>query len=133
MKMSRFDKQLSIKVLIIYMISTLLFLTSIELHIHTQETAALETAALEGHGAAVSISSLSSELMPPGTGDEIKVSPDGVLKLQQNSFSFPAIFLLVALVAAITCYSFFTRLRVLNSQLPNTPFHGAPLLRAPPL
>lgn len=126
--MHPFNKQLSIKILILYLISALLFLTSVELHIHTQKAAALEL-----HGVAVSISSLSSELLPSGVSSEIKVSPDGVLKLPQNSFSIMAVFLLIALVTAIVCYSCITRFQITSNLLPDRPFHGAALLRAPPL
>jgi len=126
--MHLFNKQLSIKALIIYMISALLFLTSVELHIHTQKTAALEV-----HGVAVSISSLSSELLPSGVSGEIKVSPDGVLKLPQNSFTILVVFLLISLVAAIARYSCITRFQITSNRLPERPFHGAALLRAPPL
>lgn len=126
-KMNPSDQQLSIKILIIYMISALLFLTSVELHIHTQKAAAFE-----GHGAAVSISHLYTELLPAGDSSEIKVSPDAALKLPQNSFSLLATFLLITLLAAIACYSSITRFQILKDLLPDRPFHGAALLRAPP-
>lgn len=109
------------------MISALLFLTSIELHIHTHETAAIES-----HGAAISISSLSSELMPSADEGEIKISHDGVLKLPSNAAGFLAIILLAVLLVATCCYRFFTRLRILDNPLPDLPFHGSPSLRAPP-
>jgi len=125
--MNSFDQQLSIKILVIYMISALLFLTSIELHIHTHETAAVES-----HGTAVSISSLSSELMPSTDKGEIKISHDGVLKLPSNTVNFLAVFLLAVLLVATCCYRFFTRLRVLDTPIPDLPFHGSPSLRAPP-
>lgn len=125
--MNSFDQQLSIKILVIYMISALLFLTSIELHIHTNETAAVES-----HGTAVSISSLSSELMPSTDKGEIKISHDGVLKLPSNTVNFLAVFLLAVLLVATCCYRFFTRLRVLDTPIPDLPFHGSPSLRAPP-
>ena len=63
-------KQLTIKMLIMYMISALLFLSSVELHIHTQETAATVE-----HGFAVDISSLASNLVHQVGSDEIIVSP----------------------------------------------------------
>lgn len=125
--MQSFDKQQSIKILVIYMISALLFLTSVELHIHTQKAAAFEE-----HGAAVAISSLSTELLPADTSSEIKVSPDAALKLPQYSFNLLAVFLLIALLAAIACFRCINRFHILNNLLPDRPFHGAALLRAPP-
>ena len=114
--------------LVIYMISSLLFLTSIELHIHTQEAAVTAD-----HGAAVSISSLSSELMPAVSGEEIKVSPDGVLKVNQSSFNLIAVFLMIAVMLVILCQICISRLRESNADFPLIPFHGTPPLRAPPL
>lgn len=125
--MHRSNKQLSIKMLIIYMISALLFLTSVELHIHTQKAATFEE-----HGAAVSISSLSSDLLPLGDSSEIKVSPDAALKHPQNSFSLLAVFLLITLLAAMANYCSIARYQIFNDLLPDRPFHGAALLRAPP-
>ena len=126
--MNQLNKQLSLKMLVIYMISTLLFLTSIELHIHTQKAAASAD-----HGAAVSISSLSSELMPAVSGEEIKVSPDGVLKVNQSSINLIAVFLLLAVMLVILCQVCISRLRDSNAELPLFQFHGTPPLRAPPL
>ena len=122
------QKQLSIKILIMYLISALLFLTSIELHIHT-----LEKAAAAEHGSAVSISSVSPDLLSSNIDKEIKVSPDGALKIKHNSFNLIAIFLLIALVALYIRHSFITRIREINALLPRLLFHGTPPLRAPPL
>lgn len=122
-----YNKQLPVKILIIYLISALLFLTSIELHIHTQETAVHEE-----HGAAVSISSLSSELMPATAYGEINVSPDGVLKIEQDNYTVLAVFLLIALITTATCRTCILRLRESSTLLPDLPFYGAALLRAPP-
>lgn len=121
-------KQLSVKIMIMYLISALLFLTSIELHIHT-----LETAATAEHGSAVSISALSADLLSSNIDKEIKVSPDGALKIKYNSFSLAAIFMLIALVALYIRHSFITRIREINARLPSLLFHGTPPLRAPPL
>jgi hypothetical protein len=124
----RFGKQLSLRFLVMYMISAVLFLTSIQLHIHTRDVAA--SAGHQGH--AVHISSLADELMPAGANDEIKVSPDGVLKINQTGFSALAVFLLVALLA-ISCYcACVGRLRDAGALLPCLPFYGTPSLRAPP-
>jgi hypothetical protein len=125
--MKSFDQQLSMKILLIYMISALLFLTSVELHIHTQKAAAFED-----HGVAVAISSLSSELMPPADNGEIKINHDGVLKLPSHTFNFLAVIILAVLLVATSCYRPVTRLQIFDSTLPALPFHGSPSLRAPP-
>ena len=120
-------KQLTIKMLIMYMISALLFLSSVELHIHTQETAATVE-----HGFAVDISSLASNLMHQGSSDEIIVSPESALKVKQSSLSLLAIFLLIAVLVAVLCRTFIGRLRESQTRLPIIPFYGTPPLRAPP-
>ncbi len=125
--MLKINKQLSIKMLIIYMITALLFLTSVELHIHTPETAATVE-----HGVAVDISSFASNLMHQGGSDEIIVSPDSALKVKQSSVSLLAIFLLIAVMAVVLCRTFIGRLRENQTRLPILPFYGTPPLRAPP-
>jgi predicted nucleic acid-binding Zn ribbon protein len=126
--MRKHQKQLSSKMLIMYMISALLFLTSVELHIHTEETAATVD-----HGSAVSISSLAGDLVNGDSSDEITVSPDSVLKVKQNAVSMLAVFLLIAVMLAVLCRTFIGRLRESHARLPVIPFHGTPPLRAPPL
>jgi cell division protein ZapA (FtsZ GTPase activity inhibitor) len=124
----KFGKQLSIRFLIMYMISAVLFLTSIDLHIHARDVAT----AADHHGYAVHISSLTDELIPAVAGDEIKVSPDGVLKINQSGISVLAVFLLTALLV-VSCYrACVGRLRDTVTLLPCLPFHGTPSLRAPP-
>ena len=123
-----YKKQQSIKILVIYMITALLFLTSIEVHIHDQEAAATAD-----HGFAVSISSLANDLLPEGNSDKITVSPDSVLKLKQSSVNLLAVFLLIAVMVTVLCRTFIGRLRESHAQLPIIPFHGTPPLRAPPL
>jgi len=128
MMSSGFNKQLSTRLLIMYVISAVLFLTSIELHIHARDVAA----PAEHSGYAVHISSLAGELMSTDANDEIKLSPDGVLKYSQNSLSILAVFLFAAIVA-VSCYLACTgRLRDGRSLLPERPFHGTPSVRAPP-
>jgi len=122
------QKQRSIKMLVIYMITALLFLTSVEIHIHNQETAASVD-----HGFAVSISSLASDFTHDGSSDEITVSPESVLKVKQDSVSVLAIFMLIAVMLTVLCRTFIGRLRESHTQLPVIPFHGTPPLRAPPL
>ena len=110
------------------MITALLFLTSVELHIHTEETASTA-----GHGSAVSIGAIAGDIMLDGASDEIIVSPDSVLKVKQNAMTLLAVFLLIAVLLAVLCKIFIGRLRECHAQLPVIPFHGTPPLRAPPL
>ena len=126
--MRKSRKQLTVKILVMYMVMALLFLTSVELHIHTPESAASAD-----HGSAVSISSFTDDLMTERVSDEIKVSPDSVLKAKQDSIGIFAVFLLVAVMLAVFCRVFIGRLRENLAQLPLIPFYGAPSLRAPPL
>ncbi|MBE9561100.1 MAG: hypothetical protein IMF15_09950 [Proteobacteria bacterium] len=126
--MSTQQKQKSIKMLVIYMITALLFLTSVEIHIHDHETSASVD-----HGFAVSISSLASDLMTEGVDGEITVSPESVLKIKQSSVNLLAVFLLIAVMVTVLCRTFIGRLRESHTQLPVIPFHGTPPLRAPPL
>ena len=121
-------KQLSTKMLIIYMVTALLFLTSVELHIHTHETAANTD-----HGTAVSISSMANDLITEDGKDEITVSTDSALKVKQSNVSLLAVFLLIAVMLTVLCRTFIGRLRDGHTQLPLIPFHGTPPLRAPPL
>jgi hypothetical protein len=114
--------------LIIYMVSALLFLMSIELHIHTRD-AALSA----DHGMAVSFSAFADELLPATGSDEIKVNPDGLLKVNYGSVSLLAVFLLIALFALFVCCACIARLRTINTLLPPLPSYGTPPLRAPPL
>ena len=126
--MYAFRKPQPAKMLVIYMIMALLFLTSFDLHIHDQEAAATAD-----HGFAVSISALDNDLMSEEVSDEITVSPDGVLKVKQSGISLMVIFLLVAVILNVLCRTFIGRLREGRAQLPFIPFHGTPPLRAPPL
>ncbi len=114
--------------LVIYMITALLFLTSVEIHIHSQNSAANID-----HGFAVSISSLTNDLMPESSSDEITVSPESVLKVKQSPVSILAVFLLIAVMLTVLCRTFIGRIREVHTQLPFVPFHGTPPLRAPPL
>ena len=125
--MLRINEQPAINMLIMYVITALLFLSSVELHIHTQDTAATVE-----HGFAVDISSFASDFMPGGSSNEIIVSPDSVLKVKQSSVSLLAVFLLIAVVAAVLCRTFIGRLRESQTRLPLIPFRGTPPLRAPP-
>jgi len=124
--MSRSKQQLSAKLLIIYMISALLFLTSFDLHIHTQDAAATAE-----HGSSVSITSISNELTMANSSDEIAVSPDGILKIQQINHAFLAVFILLALITVLFSVILTHRLTN-NHSLISLPFYGTPALRAPP-
>ena len=126
--MQKHQKLLSSKMLIMLMISALLFLTSFELHIHTEETAATVD-----HGSAVSISSLAGDLVNGDISDEITVSPDSARIVKQSSVDLFAVFLLIAVMLTVLCRTFIGRLREGHTQLPFIPFHGTPPLRAPPL
>ncbi|NOQ90488.1 MAG: hypothetical protein GQ549_06045 [Gammaproteobacteria bacterium] len=125
--MSTQRKQQFIKPMVIYMIMALLFLMSVDIHIHSQDTAASVS-----HGAAVSMT-LPSDLMPENSGDEITVSPEGVLKVKQSNVNLLAVFLLIAVMLTVLCRTFIGRMRESHTQLPVIPFHGTPPLRAPPL
>ncbi len=120
-------RQFSIKLLIMYLISTLLFLSSIDLHIHTDKAAATED-----HGFCVSITRLTSNLLNFDTTDEIEVSPDGMLEVQHSVLDMLAIFLLLALVVSI-----FRRILIAGCRDAyisiKVPFYCTPPLRAPPL
>ena len=122
------SKQPATRILISYMVCALLFLTSFDLHIHAH------------HGkvsmddtSAVHISSVAGEIASDDNADEININPHGLLKLNENSFSLIAVFLLITLVAAYCFFACVARLRDIHARLPRLPFHGTPTLRAPPL
>ena len=125
--MSLFKKQLASKTLIMYIVSALLFLTFVELHIHTQENSVSEV-----HGVAVSISTLADGLAQKTHTDEISVKPDSILKSNPISASMLAIFLLLSFPVTTLSRVFIGRLREAYKLLPAVPFHGTPPLRAPP-
>jgi len=108
-----------------YMISTFLFLSSIELHIHAESVA--------DHGLAVSFSTLA---IPDDTNgideaDEIKVSPEGLLKVHHSTPDMLAVFLLLALIVGISTHAFISRSKDTQPHF-ILPFYGTPALRAPP-
>lgn len=111
-----------------YVITALLFIASVDLHIHTQETAA--TAA---HGFAVDISTLSDNLLPDAHSDEIAVSPDSALHAKQDNVDLLVLFVLIAVLLTIQCRYFIGRLRNNHTKISVVPFNGVPPLRAPPL
>jgi len=119
-------KQITTKALIIYMISALLFLSSIELHIHTNDAA--QTA---DHGHSVSITSLSNNITNTDIKGEIEVSPDGMLKIQHSSPNILAIFLLLTLIVTLFFQVYTSRTRD-KHRASILPFFGTPALRAPP-
>jgi len=114
--------------LIMYVVAALLFLTSVELHIHTHEAAPAAE-----HGFAVSISSLDSNFVPQLASEEINVGTDSVLRVDYDTFSVVAVFILLALLLVVWRQTFVGRLREQYARLASLPFCGLPLLRAPPL
>ncbi len=123
---SNSSKSLSIKILLIYMISALLFLSSIELHIHTHEAAVTAD-----HGFAVSVTSLPDSLANHQAANEIEVSPDGMLHAHQGAPQMLAIFILLVLIVTRFIPISFARNRKICS-ISDLPFFGTPALRAPP-
>ncbi|MCW9046605.1 MAG: hypothetical protein OQK46_00890 [Gammaproteobacteria bacterium] len=120
-------KQLPTNALIIYMISALLFLCSIELHIHTGDTAINAD-----HGSAVSITSLANNLDYLNISNEIEVSPDGMLKIKHSAPNILVIFLVLTLIC--TLFLQILTLRSRDQHLASKlPFFGTPALRGPPL
>ena len=121
-------QQQTVRWLIIYMISALLFVTSSDLHIHSKEAAATSE-----HGAAVSISKLSDELSSMTDHEEIKVSPDGgLVKVNSPSGNLMAVFAVLLLIAVTVFSQCLRGLICRKIHLPKIPFHGTPPLRAPP-
>lgn len=121
-------QKLNARMLIMYVVVALLFLTSVELHIHTHEAAPAAE-----HGFAVSISSLDSNFVPHLASEEINVGTDSVLKVEHDTVSFVAVFILIAMLLMASPRFFFGRLRENYVRLPGLPFRGLPPLRAPPL
>ncbi len=110
-----------------YMLSAMLFLTSIELHIHTKEAAVSAD-----HGVAVSISNFSKELIEIDNNYEINVTPDNILKVSANNINLLAVFLLLATLVVVLCQTFIGRMRDRQDLLPAIISHSTPPLRAPP-
>jgi len=125
--MSKFQKYLSARMLIMYMIAALLFLTSFNLHIHTDEAAVTAE-----HGFAVSIGSIDTDFLAGIDSEEINVGLDGVLKVEHDTVSFIAVFLLLTIFLAILQRIFIEIIRENNSSCFVIPLSGLPPLRAPP-
>jgi len=125
--MSKNQTLLTARMLIMYMIVALLFLTSFDLHIHTDE-AAVEAE----HGFAVSISSIDTDFLAGVDSEEINVGLDGVLKVEHDTVSFIAVFLLLAIVLAILQRIFIGIIRENNFSYFVISLSGLPPLRAPP-
>jgi hypothetical protein len=120
-------KQLSTRLLILYMISTLLFLTSIDLHIHPDDGSVAAD-----NEAAVHISSLAGDITSTDKQDEISISPDGVLKVKEADPGVSAVFLFATLIALLCSFECVRRIRDIRTRFPERPFHGTPSQRAPP-
>ena len=127
MKSSK-DGQVPIRLLIMYMISALLFLMSFDLHIHVHSDKVYT-----GQQSVLHVRSIADEHASDDSGDEINISPSGVLKLNQNSSGIIAVMLLITLIAVLYYFEYTLRLLDNRSLLPRLPFHGAPALRAPPV
>ncbi len=125
--MLRNPQKLTAQMLIMYVVAALLFLTSVELHIHTHETAPAAE-----HGFAVSISSLDSNFVPHLASEEINVGSDSVLRVEHDTVSVVAVFILLALLLTAWRRTFVGRLREKPVRLFCLPFRGLPPLRAPP-
>jgi len=121
------SQQLSTRLLIMYMISALLFLTSIDLHIHSRAQAVSAEQDITVH-----ITSVVSDINKSDKADEVQISPDGLLKANQYSFNVLAVIILAALIAVL-CYISCVRIRDIQTLFPQLPFHGTPTLRAPPV
>lgn len=125
----RNGNQITTRVLIIYLVSSILFLTSVKLHIHAHQDAVnADTASPMIH-----ISSVTSNLDTKDKNVEINISPLGVLKANQNDFLFISVILIAVLIAILPSFEFVTRVRDIQTRLPGHPFYGSPLLRAPPV
>ncbi len=121
-------QKLTARMLIMYVVAALLFLTSVELHIHTHEAAPAAE-----HGFAVSISSLDSNFVPHLASEEINVGTDSVLRIERDTVSFVAVFILIAMILIALQRTFVGCLRENYVRLSRLPFCGLPPLRAPPL
>jgi hypothetical protein len=121
------QKLLTARTLIMYMVAALLFLTSFDLHIHTDEAAVAAE-----HGFAVSISSMGSDFLVGVDSEEINVGLDGVLKVEYDTVSFIATFLLLAIVLAVLQRIFIGIIRENNFSYFVISLSGLPPLRAPP-
>jgi len=110
-----------------YMIAALLFLTSFDLHIHTDEAAVTAE-----HGFSVSISSIDTVFFAGADSEEINVGLDGVLKVEYDAVSFMAIFLLLLIVLAVSQRILIGIIREINFSYFVISLSGLPPLRAPP-
>ncbi len=126
--MLRNNQKLVARMLIMYVVAALLFLTSVELHIHTHEAAPAAE-----HGFAVSISSLESNFVPHIASEEINVGTDSVLRVEYDIVTVVAVFTLLVLLLTTWRRTFVGRLREKHVRLSSLPFRGLPPLRAPPL
>ncbi len=128
--MNRFRKQNQAQILIMYLISALLFMTSVDLHIHAGD----ESVLMEQSPSAVHIGTIADKFAVDQNNDEVNISPNGVLKSSFNNFVvLAAIFLLATLIVACSRFDCIGRLREIPPRLTSLAFHGTPPLRAPPV
>ncbi|MBL4711650.1 MAG: hypothetical protein JKX75_03985 [Gammaproteobacteria bacterium] len=125
--MSKNLKLLTTRMLIIYIITALLFLTSFDLHIHTDEAALAAE-----HGSAVSISSIDADFLAGADSEEINVGLDGVLKIEHDADSFIAVFLLFTILLSVLQQILIGIIRENNFSCFVVSLSGLPPLRAPP-
>jgi hypothetical protein len=121
--------QFSTRMLIMYLVSALLFLTSVKLHIHAHG----DSVAANQASPVIHISSVTGNLDTRDQKAEINISPLGVLKASPNVIIMIAVFLVAILVAILSLFECVIRIRDFQTRLPGPPVFGTPLLRAPPV
>ena len=122
-------KQVSTRLLIIYLISALLFLTSFRLHIHPQDGSVVSA----DTGSLIHVSAITGDILSPDQDDEISISPSGVLKAGYNNHDIiVAVFMLAILLTLQVAYACIARIRDSHTRVLRLPFFGTPALRAPP-
>jgi high-affinity Fe2+/Pb2+ permease len=127
--MNRFRKQNQIHMLIMYLISALLFMASVDLHIHAGD----ESVLVEQSSSAVHIGTIADKFAVDQNSDEVNINPSGVLKSGHSSFVVLAIFLLTTLIVACCRFDCTARILEIPPRLTRLAFHGTPPLRAPPV
>jgi hypothetical protein len=122
------SKTFSTQMLIMYLISALLFMTSIDLHIHA-DVSSLSADKLTP----VHISSIADSFTATDDSGEININHQSVLKDGQGKLVVLAAILLTLMVAALFFYECIGRIVNTRVQLYQLPFLGTPPLRGPPV
>lgn len=128
----RNSKPFSTQMLIMYLISALLFMTSIDLHIHADLSADVSSVSTDKL-TPVHISSIADSITTTDDSGEININHQSVLKDGQGKLIVLAAILLTLLVAALFFYECIGRIVNTRVQLYQLPFLGTPPLRAPPV